>query len=361
LKQRKKRIRNLQGKLKKYKDKEFSTGIFLKIIIYPTKWSSLESDWVEKLDKNDADCRIIAEILVFSKIHPEDDIYFITADNTPYFLAKDLGINTIYWTDEEFKEIFERDESNIKKPKILTDLIIHFENGEKETSITSKIDFPSLETFMDQEFPEISEFKNQEEYALNNEDLTLNQIEKEGLEITNILNSFFFKDYEQFRTEVENYYNDLKEYKKYKEIKFCLSNTGNKPYNNVTIQIFTPLEKGFDIKSKNEIEKPERPKFERRFQFQLSPTLMSRSIHYPREYNIKYIVPKKSEERERNDLWDFGYTIKKIQHNITLNLYSIMIKFPDDFKTKKIYFSCGFVHDEEGKTKNQKLKLNIEI
>lgn len=352
LKKRKKRIRRLQSNLRKFKDKEFSDGVFLKFLIFPIKWSSLDSEWSEKLNENDADCRIIAETLKFKEAHMDDEIYFITGDNTPYFIAQELDINSINWLDEEFKNIFERDKSNIKHQNKLTDLIIRFANKERQTKIIFEEELPNLETFIVQEFPDTS---FQEEEFSSNHDFSIKQTGSE--ELKDLIRSIKYKDIDTFKAEIEKYYNQVIEYKKYKVIKLYLSNCGNKPYNNVTIHIHTYLEKNFDIKSKNELEKPEKPQLERRFP--LFTKLFTNPVNIPKSYNIKYIPPEKS-EMERKDSWDFGYSIKKIQHNLTMSLYPVMIKFPDEFKTKKIFLSCSFVHDEEGNTIDQTLKLDLE-
>ena len=80
LKRYEKKARNIQNKLKELKDVEFKEGISLNISFFPTKWSSLKPEWAEKLDENESDCKIIAEILVFKENNPEDKVYFVTLD-----------------------------------------------------------------------------------------------------------------------------------------------------------------------------------------------------------------------------------------------------------------------------------------
>ena len=129
LKGQNKKARNVQSKLRDLRDTEFKNGITLNITVFPTTWNSLEPQWAENLDQNDPDCKIIAEILVFKKNHLEDDVFFITGDNSPYFLAKELGINTIFWRDDQYLSLFKPNKPKYRGPNRLTDLKICFENA----------------------------------------------------------------------------------------------------------------------------------------------------------------------------------------------------------------------------------------
>lgn len=331
------------------------------------------------MDENDSDCRIIAEILVFKEKHPNDEVYFITSDNRPYLQADALGINTFFWTDDEYKEIFEPIKPKSKKEEKLTDLKIYFENKENEYKISTETKLKNLEDFVKEEFPNYSYLVDIEkkkslplENAKNHEiskNLTIKEAEEKGfpignifkslepiLKIANMVPNIHIKSNDEFKEDILQFYEEMKEYRKYNRIKFFLINNGSKPYNNVNIQLYTILEKNFEIKSKEDLEKPIKPKIER-YPFS-SPSLAFLSVKSYKEYNVKYSVPEKI-EKEKNDIWTFGYSIKKIQHNVSLPLYPIMIKFPEGFKMKKITFFCTFTHDEEGITMEQKLKLDI--
>ena len=52
LKRYEKKARNVQKRLRKLKDVEFKEGITLNITVFPINWSSLKSEWAEKLDEN---------------------------------------------------------------------------------------------------------------------------------------------------------------------------------------------------------------------------------------------------------------------------------------------------------------------
>ena len=374
LKGSEKKARNLQKKLRELKDVEFEEGITLNITLFPTKWSILKPEWAEKLDENDSDCHIIAEVLAFKEKHPDDEIYFITGDNSPYFQANALGINTIFWLDDKYTTIFKPVEK--RKEKKFTDLKIYFKNDDNKYEISPE-DELSLEELIAEEFPDFTNIMDNEEKKtiISNDDqdrkilekITIKDAKEKGLIVDDLIkslgpNAMFsllasnLKSRKQFKEEVLKYYEEMKEYRKYIEIELFLNNRGNKPYNNVNIEIFTVLEKEFELKSKEELEMPEKPKRERSFfPFIKYPSILS-TQH--REYNVKYSSPQKI-EKNKNDIWVFGYSVRKIQHNDTLQLYPIMIKFPEVFKMKKIQLHCTFLHDEEGATKDQKLEIDI--
>jgi len=372
-----KKARNIQKKLRELKDVEFKEGITLNITLFPTKWSILKPDWVEKLDENDSDCQIIAEVLVFKEEHPDDEILFITGDNTPYFQANALGINTVFWLDEEYESIFKPIEIQTASINKLTDLKIFFKNNDNKYEISSENEL-SLDEFVTEEFPDFLDLMNDEEIeTIISEDdqdhkilekMTIKEAKEKGLTVGDFLGpsasklfsrlSSNLKSREQFKEEILKFYEEMKEYRKYFEIELFLTNRGNKPYNNVNIEIYTVLEKGFELNSKEELEKPEKPKRERAFfPYTSFPSILP--IQH-KEYNVKYRTPQKI-EKERNDIWIFGYSVKKIQHNDRLRLYPIMIKFPEVFKMKKIQLHCAFKHDEEGITKELKLTLDVSI
>ncbi|KKM76079.1 hypothetical protein LCGC14_1383750 [marine sediment metagenome] len=375
-----KKARNIQNKLKELKDVEFKEDITLNITIFPIKWSSLKSEWIEKLDENESDCKIIAEILVFKDNHPDDVIYFVTGDNTPYFQANALGINTIFWLDDQYKAIFEPSKVKTAKINKLTDLKIYFKNRENKYELPIQNDI-SLDDFVVDEFPDFPDLMKEEKRVIEgieskkshemDEVMTIKEAEEKGLTVGDLIKSLGrphleklfsaplllnLKSREQFKEEVLKYYEEIKEYRKYVEIELYLTNMGNRPFNNVNIELYTLLEKDFDLKSKEELEKPEKPKIDRTlFPFSSYSSILPMQH---KEYNVKYSSPQKI-EKEKNDIWVFGYSIKKIQHNDTLGLYPITIKFPEEFKMKKIQFICSFKHDEEGVTKEQKLTLDV--
>ncbi|MEJ2248839.1 MAG: PIN domain-containing protein [Candidatus Lokiarchaeota archaeon] len=374
-----KKARNIQSKLRKLNNMEFDEGISLKISIFPTKWSSLKSEWTDKLDENESDCRIIAEILFFKENHPDDEIYFITGDNTPYFQANAMQIKTIFWLDNQYNEIFEQINDKTVKRNKLTDLKILFKNRKIEYQLSAR-KVVNFEEFIVEEFPDFPDLMNEKKNEINSTEInqiskkesvmTLKEAKEKGLIENGFikslekmydnflpLNSFLnFKSDDQFGEEILEYYEEMKEYWKYAEIELYIINEGFKPYNNVNIEIWTVLEKGFELKSKEKLEKPEKPKFERN-DFLINSYVPSLPIQY-KEYNVKYSSPQKI-EKEKKDIWVFGYSIKKIQHTETLSLYPLMIKFPENFKMKKIHFICKFKHDEEGITKDQKLILDV--
>lgn len=377
LKRYEKKARNIQNKLKELKDVEFKECISLNISFFPTKWSSLKPEWAEKLDENESDCKIIAEILVFKENNPDDEVYFVTGDNTPYFQADALGINTIYWLDEEYKTIFNPSKTQPTRKHKLTDLNLIFKNKDNKYELSTENEL-SLDEFIAEEFPEFPDLIKEEEKetillennekSMISEKMTIKEAEEKGLTVADLINnlglnasklfsplSFNLKSRKQFKEEVLKYYEEMNEHRKYIEIELFLTNKGNKPYNNVNIEIITILEKDFKLKSKEELEKPEKPKIERDF-FPYTSLTIPQFTH--KEYNVKYSSPEKI-EKEKNDIWVFGYSIKKIQHNDILSLYPITIKFPEEFKMKKIHFFCTFKHDEEGVTKNQKLIIDI--
>ncbi|MBD3213326.1 MAG: hypothetical protein GF311_12020 [Candidatus Lokiarchaeota archaeon] len=359
-----KKARNIQNKLKNLKDVEFKPGITLNITIFPMKWSSLKSKWAEKLDENESDCKIIAEILVHQENNPDEDVYFVTGDNTPYFQADALGINTIFWLDEKYNEIFKSSELKTTKKNKLTDLKILFRNSENKYELPIQNDI-SLDDFITDEFPEYPDLMKKEEkegeliemeksLEMDEEDLKKSLGRPNLKKILSYVSLLDFKSHEQFKEEVLKYYEGIKEYRKYVEIELYLKNFGIKPYNNVNIEICTLLEKDFDLKSKEELEKPRKP--ERSF-FPFSPYSSIIPIQH-KEYNVKYDPPQKI-EKDKNDIWIFGYSVKKIQHKDTIGLYPITIKFPETYKAKKIKFNCAFKHDEEGVSKEQKLILDL--
>jgi len=153
LKRYEKKARNIQNKLRELKNVEFKEGITLNISFFPTKWSSLKPEWAEILDENESDCKIIAEILVFKENNPDDEVYFVTGDNTPYFQANALGINTIFWLDEEYKKIFKPSETQPTRKNKLIDLKLLFKNKDNNCELSTENEF-SLDEFFAEEFPE---------------------------------------------------------------------------------------------------------------------------------------------------------------------------------------------------------------
>lgn len=371
LKKSEKKARKVQKKLRELKDVEFKDGITLSITLFPIKWSSLKPDWAEKLNENIHDCQIIAEVLLFKDNHPEDEIIFITGDNTPYFQADALGIKAIFWRDDEFKLIFKPSKVEAKIIKRLTKLKMQFKNEDVNYAISIKKEL-SLDEFVAMEFPDYIDLMKDDEKGstFSKESSSSEKVRNKEIEEKNVINgdltegfksslinlfSNYVKSHEVYKEEILKYYKEMMEYSKYIEIELFLTNIGIRPFNNVNIEVYTVLEKGFELKSKNELEKPEKPEKE------TDPLLFSPlpiTSSYPKEYNVKYFSTEKR-EKEKNDVWSFGYNIMKIQHKTTLSLYPIMIKFPDGFKANKIHFICKFRHDEEGETNDQKIILTI--
>lgn len=378
LKKKEKQARKIQKKFRELQNKEFKDGIKLEITVFPPKWSSLKDDWAKKLDENVSDCKIIAEILIFKKEHPNNDIYFFTSDNTPFFQAKALGINSIFWRDNEYNNIFKPIKPEKITPKKLSDLRIFFKNDLDTFNLTPQEEF-TIEKFISKNFPDYiflldeksqenkieteKEFNNIEH--LNSEDISKNNMKKSSLispasmskMFSEISSKFFTKTDKEFYNEILKYFEEMKDFWSNIEIELYLKNLGNKPYHNVNIDIYTILEKGFEINSAEDLEEPEKPIIKRN---------LGGFIHHPyippigKKYNVKYSSPQKI-KKEKNDIWIFRYSINKIQHQEVIELYPFTIKFPEIFKMKKITLDCQFRHDEEGTTKNQKLILDISM
>lgn len=337
----KKRVRQVISKFEELKkNPEFKDGIKIQFSLFPTKWDTLEHEHQEILDPEVNDHHIIAEILNFCKDYPKENIYFVTGDILPSMVSMEIGINTIYCRDEKFKEIFY--DVKVKK-KSLPDLQISFDHEGKEFCV---------EISSEKKHPELMEFEKSK--YLSNIPSKMSSKEIKESERKNEAISKMFQDIEEiFTRKVEDYNKKILEYVQYREIELYLINNGIIPYNNIDINITTTLEKGFEIKNKEELPKPTKPG--RGFDF-------SGLFDFPRifakrkEPNVKYYEIKE-EHHEKNIYWSFGYHIDKLKHGDYEKLYPIMIRIPDNPKTNEITLKYVFTQEEEGKIKTQRLKI----
>lgn len=198
LKKYEKKARNIQSKLKELRDVKFKEDITLNISVFPTKWSTLKSEWADLLDENESDCKIIAEILVFKKNHPDDEVLFVTGDNTPYFQADALGFNTIFWLDEEYEPIFKPSEIIPTRKNKLTDLNLLFKNKNNKYEISPENEL-NMDEFIATEFPEYSDLINKEEKDIGalkdyekfeiSESMTIKEAKEKGLTVFDLIDS----------------------------------------------------------------------------------------------------------------------------------------------------------------------------
>ena len=338
----KKRARQVLPILRKLKDTEIKEGVELQISIFPTKWESLEQGWKDKLDKEDHDNRIIAEVLKFSKKNPYYDVIFITGDNLPCMTATEMGINTIFWRDQKYKNLFQI--QKIQKVK-LPDLEIYFDSKEKKILIISTQKKPfNLMVF--EKFEALSE---------DISEMTIPEIfEQENAE--ELLTKKFHVSDEKYKRQIKEYNQKIEEYNKYQKIRLFLFNNGMIPYNDIDIDINTTLEKDFIIIHNKNLEEPIKPSrnlFENMAN-QISQITISYFRKKQEEPNVKY-YPVELKENEKNNSWHFRYHIEKLKHNQYIELYPIKLRIPDNPKTNKISFKIYISRYEEGRIKPQKL------
>lgn len=339
----KKRAQQVLPILRKLKDKEINEGVELQISIFPTKWEFLKQEWKDKLDKEDPDNRIIAEVLKFSQENPDYDIIFITGDNLPYMTAIGMGINTIFWREQKYKDLFQI--QKIKKLK-LPDLEICFDPRERKKILTISTQKKPLDLMTYEKIEPLPEDISK---------MTISEIlEQENAE--EILPKKFLLPDEQYNRQIKEYNQKIEEYSKYQEIRLFLFNNGMITYNDIDIDMNTTLEKGFRIIHEKDLEKPIKPSrnlFESMINqvFQIGKISRWKRQEVP---NVK-CYPVVLKENERNNSWHFGYHIKKLKHNQYLELDPIMIRIPDNPKTNKFSFKIYVSRYEEGRIKPQKL------
>jgi hypothetical protein len=328
LKYAKKRARKIIARLRKLdKYPYLDDNIKIDISILPPKWEELNDEHKELLVQEENDHNIIAEILLFMKSHPDEEILFITGDYIPFKLSEKLDITSINWLDEKYDTILKKEEIKEKKVKRPDLAVFFYEKNRVEYVI---------------ERPTIIEAPK----PLSLDDYE----EKERMDLFPLLN---VKSKEELEIEIEEYNRELLKIYRYSEISFIVFNNGNHPYTNVDILIKTSTEKNFQIKYKRDVDFPEKPKIVRGF------TTIPFIPRVPlKEPNMKY-YPIEIEESDRNNIWGFGYSINKIKHNDNLILYPIMVWIPENPNTDRISFTISFTQDQPGKIKDQRLNLSI--
>ena len=339
----KKRVRQVISKFEELKkNPEFKDGIKIQFSLLPTKWDTLEHEHQEILDPEANDHHIIAEILNLCKDYPKENIYFVTGDFLPSMVSMEIGINTIYCRDKKFKERFY--DVEVKK-KALPDLQISFDPEGKEFYV---------EISSEKKPPELMEFEKSEDedFSYDPSKMSTKEIIVSGF-VSKVISNLHQKSEEKFMREVDDYNKRILEYTQYREVKLFLINNGIMPYNNIDINITTTLEKGFEIKNKEELPKPIKP--ERDFDSS-GVGYFPRIFAKKKEPNVKYYEIKE-EDHEKNRDWSFGYHIDKLKHGDYEKLYPIMICIPDNPKTNEITLKCVFTQEEEGKIKTQRLKI----
>lgn len=137
-------------KIRNLRNTEFQDKVLLKTSANPPNWNLLKPEFRERLDKNKNDHLIITEILNFSDNHQDDDIYFITGDSGPEIKAIDLGINTIFWRDIEYKDLFQIPKISKKRQ---SDLELTFKDNKKCIEIPTDIPQPKLIEYPQLELP----------------------------------------------------------------------------------------------------------------------------------------------------------------------------------------------------------------
>lgn len=322
------KARKTLAKIRKFERINNNKNIKLEISIRPPRWDSLDLNLREELMENENDHRILAEILLFKKQNQYHDVLFVTGDYVPHKLAKELGINTINWLDEEYKSFF-RKVKNKKKP----DLELLFVNKGNTSSIIEW------------------EFKSPEHLAFEDFIEPYEDLEWEDPMRFELLRP----DYE-VESEIEVYNQKVEEFSRYIEIQFILINNGNHPYTNIDVFISTSLEQQFKIQHKVDVKIPIKPDaFD-----ELSEN--KSSFYAIEESDVRYHEITKQEKisNKMDYKWDFGYYIEKVKHNETFFIpFPIMIWIPEKPNLKKITFKIQFTHDESGKIKEQKLEINL--
>ncbi len=331
-----KKARNIQNILKELKDVEFKEGITLNISIFPTKWSSLKPEWAELLDENESDCKIIAEILVFKENNPDNEVYFVTGDNTPYFQAKALGINTIFWLDEKYKEIFISDEKKGKVPS-LPYLGVYFDDQmSKELALQAISEKPEL---------------------LSIDDLLEENIEYEYED------DLKYEIKEEIEELIDIYNKQLEQINNHQDINFVIRNDCDHPYNDIDIHITTIIENDFVFAIREFINSPRKPKIPE-YEDDGSLDKLREDLQngiYPEDIEKDYRIQDQelnlrisSENKGKHTEWEVIYHIDRIKHNTMIDIHPLLIFLPDSYKTDRIELKITYTHEEPGTIKEQK-------
>lgn len=303
----------------------------LDISIRRPNWDDLDPELIVRLNENENDHQILAEILLFKNDCPQEDVLLITGDYVPYKLAEEFGIDAIYWLDTPFKEYFEKPKLE-KKPDLE---LLFLKDGSVESSIDVEIKEPTESTIEDNEFKSIYEGSNPQHFSV------LARL----------------KSRDELESELEDYNLEMKNFLRFFKIEMVLKNNGEQPYTNITIEISTKLEKEMKIDYKENITIPEKPRA-----FSSFTSLIGGIALIPpasRKPNVTY-YDIENQEMENNTDWTFGYHIVKIRHNDLIIIpYPIMIWIPEKPKAKTIIFNLHFTQDEPGRIKDQTLKINI--
>jgi rRNA-processing protein FCF1 len=295
----------------------------------PPVWEKLSDSQKQYLSSSDPDHQILAEILLNHQQLQELKVVFVTGDYLPTKIAKRFDIDCLYWLDDEFKKLFEKEKIIISKPEALE--IYFFNEGKfsKEISLNKIIASP---------IPLRIEEYNQD-YDTPPSHPLIGHKTKENLQ-----------------HELDNYNDEMDQYYRFKEILFIVQNNSNNPFTNIDVYLEMVLEKGFKVKYRKDKKVPEKPKISRRL-MPLNTIRFSPSIK--QEPNVKYseII---SVERERNNDWIIQNHISKIKHNETETLFPLLIWIPKDVSTEQINIKISFTQDQEGKIKEQNLSIILK-
>lgn len=303
----------------------------LDISIRRPNWDDLDSELIARLNENENDHQILAEILLFNTECPQEDVLFITGDYVPYKLAEEFGIDAIYWLDTQFKEYFKKPKLE-KKPDLE---LLFLKDGSAESSIDVEIKVPTELTIDDDEFKAIYKESSSPHFSL----------------IRTI------KPRNEFESELEKYNLEMKNFSRFFKIETELINNGEKPFTNITIHISTQLEKEMKIVYEEDAKIPKNPNAHIDF----TPFMGELASRLPvfRKPTETYYPIEKQKNEDKID-WNLGYHLEKIRHNDNIVIpYPIMIWIPDRPKVKKIIFNIHFTQDEPGRIKDQKLEINI--
>lgn len=349
------RIKEIISKIRRNLGKEIQENVYLKIFQTMADYNNLDLKIKSKLRLNKNDHLILIEILKFLESHNINDTYFITGDSGSEIKALSLGIQTIYWLDDKYINNFEKIKEERSKP---IDLLIFFNNEKKI------INYPdNCEKINKMEYPTINipqGFINTEElidlsinYGVSAHDIhpsgsgqwssSINNL-NECLDDINRKYNPNIKTIAQFKKEIDEFNKFIKNLIK---VNLIIKNNGRYPYTDVTIEIRTELEKGFDIFYLKEIPRP------------VGPFSLERKKDERIKHDVFSTMKIEKKIHGRKIKFKFGYKIKKIQHGIEIFIEPILIKIPANRNARLIQFSCSFYHNEPGKIKDQSLKINL--
>ncbi len=305
----------------------------LDVSIRRPNWDDLDPELISRLNENENDHQILAEILLFKNNCPQENVLFITGDYVPYKLAEEFGIDAVYWLDTQFKEYFKKPKLE-KKPDLE---LLFLKDGSAVSSIDVEIKVPTELSIEEDEFKSIYEGSDSQHFSV------LSRL----------------KPKYELESELEDYNLEIRNFSRFFKIETVLKNNGEKPYTNITIELHTQLEKEMKIEYEKNIEIPEKPKAFS--DFTSIPNGMVYTPSVSSNPNEKYYSIEKR-GNENNNYWYLGYHVEKIRHNETIVIpFPIMIWIPEKPKTKKIIFKIAFTQDEPGKIKKQKLEINIPV